>query len=67
MDTLVEIAEDYGYTRADVEAMMPDIDLASYAVSAGSYLANIVTQASSPGIYTHDQTVFTDSVAIHVR
>jgi AI-2 transport protein TqsA len=44
MDTLVEIAEDYGYTRADVEAMMPDIDLASYAVSAGSYLANIVTQ-----------------------
>lgn len=44
MDTLVELGESYGYTREDVEAMVPEIDLAAYAVSAASYLANIVTQ-----------------------
>jgi len=44
MDTLIELGESYGYTREDVEAMVPEIDLGAYAVSAASYLANIVTQ-----------------------
>jgi hypothetical protein len=47
MDSVIEFAEGYGYTREEIEAMIPEIDVGAYAVTTLSYLANILTQVHS--------------------